>query len=82
MLSVYTGNPSGTEAIKITPERGAGAGIQCGAVLGPRFIEKSNALDVDERDARGQVIHVALASKLIWPGFESWTRCHTWIDLF
>lgn len=75
------GDPSGNELIKITQKRGAAAGIRCGAVLGPRFIEKSNALDVDERGARSQVIHVVLAFRVIWPGFESWTRCHAWIDL-
>lgn len=41
-------NPSGTDPIKITPKRGAAAGIRCRDDLGPRFIEKTNALDVDE----------------------------------
>ena len=41
-------NPFGTEPIKITPKRGVTTGIRCGAVLGPRFIEKENALGVDE----------------------------------
>ena len=31
--------------------------------------------------ARAVVIHVTLTSQVILPGFESWTRCHTWIDL-
>ena len=41
-------NPFRTEPIKITPKRDAAAGIRCGTGLGPRFIEKNNALDVDE----------------------------------
>ena len=41
-------NPFGTEPIKITPKRGASVGIRCRVDLGLRFIEKDNALDVDE----------------------------------
>ena len=53
--------------------------------LGDSKLSKENPLQLTfESDMTGspkilcpQVIHVALASEVICPGFKSWTRCHT-----